>query len=79
MALAVELGIDAVLIDERKGRQQAKRLGLTPVGTLAILEQAAEDSWIDFEECVNRLGATTIRLHPQLIEEARERLKGRTG
>ncbi len=43
IALAAELGIEAVLMDERKGRRQARKKGLTPVGTLAILEQAAED------------------------------------
>ena len=77
IALATELGIEAVLMDERKGRKQAKQKGLTPVGTLTILEQAAEDGWIDFEECVNRLGATSFRLHPQVIDEVRERLRGR--
>ena len=76
IALAAELGVEAVLMDERKGRQQAKKMGLTPVGTLAILEQAAEDGWIDFEEYVHRLGATSFRLHPQLIDEVRERFRG---
>ena len=77
IALAAELGMEAILMDERKGRKQATQKGLTPVGTLTILEQAAEFGWIDFEEHVSRLRGTTFRLHPQLIEEAKQRLRGK--
>jgi predicted nucleic acid-binding protein len=31
---------DFILIDDRLGRQEAKRLGLTVAGALGILEQA---------------------------------------
>ena len=77
IALAAELGIEAILMDERKGRKQARLKGLTPVGTLAILEQAAEYGWIDFDEYMSRLRGTSFRLHPQLIEEAKERLRAK--
>jgi predicted nucleic acid-binding protein len=77
IALAAELGIEAILMDERKGRKQARQKGLTPVGTLTILEQAAENGWIDFEENVSRLRETTFRVHPQLIQEAKERLRAK--
>lgn len=75
IALAAELGIEAVMMDERKGRKQARQKGLTPVGTLTILEQAAEYGWIDFEKHVSRLRGTNFRLPPRLIEEAKERLR----
>lgn len=75
IALAVELGIEVILMDERKGRRVAVKRGLLTVGTLAILEQAALHGWIDFEEYVGRLRATTFRFHEQLIDEAKERIR----
>jgi predicted nucleic acid-binding protein len=40
VALAQEVGADAVLIDEKTGRIVARRLGLAPLGTLGILLRA---------------------------------------
>ena len=37
IALAVELGADLVLLDERLGRRAARRLGLRPFGLLGVL------------------------------------------
>jgi predicted nucleic acid-binding protein len=37
LALAVELSADLVIIDERRGRQVASRLGLNRIGILGIL------------------------------------------
>lgn len=37
MALALELGADLLLLDEREARRAAKRLGLTFVGVLGVL------------------------------------------
>jgi len=40
IALAVEIGADLLLIDERKGRREAKRLGLKTTGLLGVLLEA---------------------------------------
>ena len=40
IALAVELSADLILLDERKGRRIAARLGLHPVGLLGVLIEA---------------------------------------
>ncbi len=40
LALAVELGAEIVLIDEREGRHVARRLELQPLGVLGVLLQA---------------------------------------
>ncbi len=40
LSLAVELGADAVLMDERAGRAAASSLGLQSIGVLGILVQA---------------------------------------
>ena len=38
IVLAQQLSADFVLIDEKRGRQEAKRSGLTPLGTAGILK-----------------------------------------
>ena len=40
IALALEMGIEVVLIDERDGRAAAKAVGLSPIGILGVLLQA---------------------------------------
>ena len=40
IALAVEEGADLILVDERKGRKIAARLGLSVRGTLGVLVEA---------------------------------------
>jgi predicted nucleic acid-binding protein len=41
IALAAELDADLLLIDERDGTAEAKRLGLNVTGTLGVLDMAA--------------------------------------
>jgi uncharacterized protein len=40
LALAVEIHADAVLLDERRGREAASQLGLRTIGVLGLLLQA---------------------------------------
>ncbi len=40
LALAIELGADLILLDEREGRRAAQRLGLQVVGVVGILLHA---------------------------------------
>jgi predicted nucleic acid-binding protein len=37
LALALETGVETILIDEAAGRAMAKRLGLSPIGVLGLL------------------------------------------
>jgi predicted nucleic acid-binding protein len=77
ISLAIERKIDGILIDERKGRRIAKENGLTPVGTLTLLEEAATVGLINFEELLAKLRSTNFRLTESLVLEARERLNSR--
>jgi hypothetical protein len=43
-----QLRANAILIDERDGRRLAERRHLTVIGTLQILDTAAEEGMIDF-------------------------------
>ncbi|OJW16335.1 MAG: hypothetical protein BGO49_18450 [Planctomycetales bacterium 71-10] len=47
IALALELGAAALLIDDGRGIQEAHKRGLTTVRTLALIDRAAESGFID--------------------------------
>ena len=47
IALALELGVKHILMDEHDGRAKAKSLGLRPVGILGILLRAKRDGKLD--------------------------------
>jgi predicted nucleic acid-binding protein len=66
--LAEELGADAILIDEKDGRREAAKLGLITVGTLSVLDRAAETGLISFAEAINRLRKTPFREPKQIVE-----------
>lgn len=42
-------------IDERMGRQVARVLGMTPVGTLGLLQMACSQSWMSADECLDAI------------------------
>jgi predicted nucleic acid-binding protein len=52
IALALELDIRQILMDERDGRTKAKALGLQPVGVLGILLRAKRDGALNSVERV---------------------------
>jgi hypothetical protein len=47
IALALQQGIQQILMDERDGRAKAKAMGLNPVGVLGILLRAKRDGALD--------------------------------
>ena len=48
-----------ILMDDRRGTMEAKRRGLNVIGTLAVLEEAANRDWIDLPEMFSR-----SKVHP---------------
>jgi predicted nucleic acid-binding protein len=68
IALAEELHADLVLIDEDKGRQIARSLGLRVTGTLGVLDIAAERRRIDLPIALTRLQATDFYVTQGLID-----------
>jgi predicted nucleic acid-binding protein len=73
IALAKKLGADAVLIDERKGRRVAVEHGLNAVGTVAVLEFAAERGMLDLRMTLEALRTTMFFISVAYIESALQR------
>ncbi|EPF24231.1 MAG: DUF3368 domain-containing protein [Microcystis aeruginosa Ma_MB_F_20061100_S19] len=70
MALALELQADDLLIDERLGRQEALRLGLSIIGILGILLVAKQRSLIPQVQPVmdTLISQAGFRVSPQLYQ-----------
>ncbi len=64
--LAMESGADLLLIDERKGREEAQRRNLRITGTVGVLEFASQRGLVDFRWALERLDQTSFRLAPAL-------------
>ena len=57
-----------LLIDETKGRAEAKRRGITSTGTLGVLDAAAEAQLIDLVQAISRLRLTNFHVKPVLLK-----------
>ena len=65
--LAQEQRADLLLIDERRGRLEAKRRGLATTGTLGVLLAAGQRGLIDAAAAYQRLATkTNFRCSPEL-------------
>ncbi|MBX3730671.1 MAG: DUF3368 domain-containing protein [Candidatus Sumerlaeia bacterium] len=71
VALAVEVQADAVVLDDRKGRLVAQRLGLPVTGTLGLVVQAKRsDRLASARTAIDQLRDVGLYLSPQLVREA---------
>lgn len=77
ICLAREIKAAAVLMDDRAGRNAAIHCGLSVIGTVGLLEQAAARGLLDLPQTMDRLRQTNARLDPALIQAALERDKAR--
>jgi len=65
--LAQEIRADALLIDERDGRRIAESRHIAVIGTLQVLDSAAEAGLLDLPTAFARLAKTTFRATPRLL------------
>src|SRR5207253_292954 len=66
--LALQLKADLVLMDERDGVDEARRLGLVVTGTLGVLDRAAERGLIELAPAIASLRQTNFRIDPLLLQ-----------
>jgi predicted nucleic acid-binding protein len=55
IALAIELKADALLLDDKRAKSEARRRNVPVITTLNILEAAAERGWLDLPDTIVRL------------------------
>ena len=65
--LAIRIGAELLVIDDRDGVDLARSRGLAVTGTLGILDLAATRGLIRLSEAVERLKGTSIRYPPDLL------------
>lgn len=61
-------------MDEHKGRQVAKKMGMTITGTIGILAQAFDEGLLskeDVEGCIEKLRENGIRISETLYQRLR--------
>lgn len=75
--LADEKQSDVLLMDEHKGRQVARKMGITITGTIGILAQAFDEDILtreDVKRCIERLKESEIRISEKLYQKLREHI-----
>ncbi|MGE3308456.1 MAG: DUF3368 domain-containing protein [Limisphaerales bacterium] len=77
ICLAQELRVVAILIDDRKGRAVATKIGLRVTGTIGLLEAAAARGLTDLSAAIESLRQTNARLDEDLLRAALARAKSR--
>jgi predicted nucleic acid-binding protein len=68
ITLAVELSADALLMDDRDAREEARRLGVPVLGTLRVLVDASEHGLADLSTAFDRLQQTNFRASEPLLK-----------
>ena len=67
IALAVEMPGSSLILDDRKARKVAARLGLKYTGTIGILVKAKKDGILpSLRSCLEKIRTTDFRLSPEL-------------
>lgn len=71
--LAIENDADRLLVDEREGRQVARRHGLSVTGVVGVLLRAGRDDVVDVRSELNALRDAGFWISDDLYETAIER------
>ena len=78
IVLAVEVQAGRLIIDEYRGRKVAAQRGLSVVGTIGVLELAAELGLIDLKEAFARIEKDRFLDQPQISGRSRLALFAQT-
>jgi len=71
ISLALAIGAESVLLDERKGRHAARAHGLAVAGTLGIIQRAARDGLVELTDALRRLEATNVRISRRVLNRVK--------
>ena len=77
IALAEALQADALILDEKRGRREAERRKLRVIGTVRVLDDAAEADLVDLPAALERLRAFGFYLDKKLMHLLLERHSAR--
>jgi predicted nucleic acid-binding protein len=69
ITLAQTLPADLLIIDERLGRRAASDRGIPIIGTVGILDDAADQGLVDLADSIARLQQTNFRISRQIIQK----------
>jgi predicted nucleic acid-binding protein len=69
LALAASLGADLVLLDDRQGVRVARKKGFRVIGTLRVLQLAAQRGLLDLADAFERIKGTNFRYRQQVMDE----------
>ncbi len=69
ISLAQDLRAELLLMDDLEGREEAEHHGFAVMGTLRVLELAAERGLLDFPTAITKLQATSFHLPLSLVRE----------
>ncbi len=67
ISLALHRGIGTVMMDEKRGREEAEKRGLNVIGTLGVLVSSHELGLADLRDSIDRLIQTTFHISPRLL------------
>lgn len=73
LRLALRTKAPAVLMDDLDGRAAARQLGIVTIGTLSLLERAAELRLIELPKIIGKLRQTNFFISPELLEAVLQR------
>ena len=67
IALALLLRADALIIDERRGREEAQKQNTNVIGTLGVLVSGYQHGLVDLANAIDRIWQTTFHASPKLL------------
>ena len=69
IALFEEINANALIIDERLEREEARTRGIFVIGTLGVLNSAAEKGFLNLSVALSKLKQTSFRASEKLIAD----------
>jgi predicted nucleic acid-binding protein len=71
--LALKIRADGVLMDDMDGRKAVRVLGLNVIGTIGLIERAAEKDLVELPLAITKLRQTNFFVSPGLLDAALQR------